>query len=296
MNKKKSSPLVSIVFIIGIIAFVTYTTILGNKVEVPSGYVGKIYSEKGMSQQIIKPSKFRLDSCFTYCDSLVVINTAANKHNLNFKTFMPKDQLYLEYSVTMILSIRHDNLTEVFEKVPFVKKDSSMAYIESNNVFTRYAEPLLVSNIPSLLSQYSIYNIASMRKEINEMLMSEVQKLLADTPYKVVHIGMTNINYPNIITRAKERAAERKEQEAVIKQQREIDLLKIDTELLVAKKKLELELHKAQARALIAKQLMTKDYVTQLKYETLKELASSDNKVFMPMEMISPTMISLQSK
>jgi hypothetical protein len=47
-----------------------------------------------------------------------------------------------------------------------------------------------------------------------------------------------------------------------------------------------LEIQKAETRALIANKLMTPEYESLMKFETLQKFAESDNKVFLPTEML----------
>ena len=73
----------------------------GTPSEVPTSYVGKIQTPKGFQENIIQPSKFRLDKCWGYCDKLVLLEASDQVFNQEFKTFMPKDKLNLKYGVSI---------------------------------------------------------------------------------------------------------------------------------------------------------------------------------------------------
>lgn len=258
----------------------------GQSVEIPSGNVGKIQTKDGFQEGIRKASKFRLDKCYKFCDRLVTLDVSDSQYSLNFTTFMPQDELTMGYSVDMMVGIKADKYDMVFTNVPFKAQSDRFGTISQQTVFDRYAKPVLKTDIPAMVTNFTIGQVASERTKVNEYMKARMNNALKDTPFIVKHVGLTNVAYPEIITRAKERAAERKEQEAVITQQRELDLLQIETDLMVDQKRRELELQKAKTRALIAKELMTPEYETQLKYETLQEMAKSSNKVIIPTEML----------
>ena len=255
-------------------------------VEIPSGHVGKIQTKDGFQDGVRHASKFRLDRCTRYCDRLVTLDVSDSQYTLQFKTYMPKDQLHMGYMVKMTMGVKPSSYEQVFSNIPFDSHTDQFGNIPQKTVFNRYAKPVLETDIPGMLSNFSIGQIQSDRSKVNGFMKSKMNEALADTPFIVKHVGLTNIEYPEIITRAKERAAERKENEEVIKQQRELDLLQIETDLLVDMKRRKLEIQKAETRALIANKLMTPEYASLMKYETLQKFAESDNKVFIPTEML----------
>lgn len=258
----------------------------GESVEIPSGNVGKIQTKDGFQKGIRKASKFRLEKCYKFCDRLVTLDVSDGQYGLAFSTYIPKDELTMGYSVEMMLGVKASKYEMVFTNVPFVADSDRLGTIKQSDVYKRYARPVLNTEIPAIISNFSIGQIASERSKVNSYLKAKMNEKLADTPFIVKHVGLVKVDYPEIITKAKERAAERKEQEDIIKQQRELDLLQIETDLMVDQKRREVEIQKAKTKALIARQLMTPQYETLLKYETLKAMAESSNKVIVPTEML----------
>lgn len=268
----------------------------GQKVEIPSGNVGKIQTKDGFQEGVRTASKFRLEKCYKFCDRLVILDVSDSQYSMAFSTFMPKDELTMGYAVDMMLGVKADKYDLVFENVPFRADSDRLGVIAQAGVYKRYAHPILKTDIPAMVSNFTIGEIASERSKVNKFMKAKMNAALKNTPFVVKHVGLTDVNYPDIITRAKERAAERKEQEDVIKQQRELDLLQIETDKLVDRERRELQLQQAETRALIAKELMTPEYETQLKYETLQKLAESSNKTFVPTEMLDGIAVQNQVK
>ena len=268
----------------------------GQSVEIPSGNVGKIQTKDGFQAGIRKASKFRLENCYKFCDRLVTLDVSDSQYKLSFSTYMPKDELTMGYSVEMMLGVKAKKYDMVFTNVPFVADSDRFGYIKQSDVYARYARPILNTEIPAIMSNFTIGQVASERAKVNSFVKAKINEKLAQTPFIVKHVGLVKVDYPEIITKAKERAAERKEQEDIIKQQRELDLLQIETDLMVDQKRREVEIQKAKTKALIAKQLMTPQYETLLKYETLQAMAKSSNKVIVPTEMLDGIAVQGQVK
>lgn len=282
--------------LLAISASVLLTGCSGESVEIPSGNVGKIQTKDGFQKGIRKASKFRLEKCYKFCDRLVTLDVSDSQYALKFSTFMPKDELTMGYSVDMMLGVKADKYDMVFTNVPFKARSERFGAITQADVYLRYAKPVLNTSIPAIVSNFTIGQVASERTKVNNYLKAKMNEQLKDTPFIVKHVGLVNVEYPAIITKAKERAAERKEQEDIIKQQRELDLLQIETDLMVDQKRREVEIQKAKTKALIAKQLMTPQYETLLKYETLQAMAQSSNKVIVPTEMLDGIAVQGQVK
>lgn len=258
----------------------------GSAVDIPPANVGKIQTKDGFQEGVRMPSKFRLDRCWTYCDKLVLLDVSDQRYTEAFTTFMPKDDLNLKYSVSMTMAVDPNKYDFIFGNVPAQSLSSSLSSIEQRTVYSRYAESKIETILPEIVANFKISEIASDRNKVNQYIRQRLNEGLKQTPFVLKHVGLTEVSYPTIITQAKEAAAERREQEEQMLAQRTLDLLKIQTEKEVEEKRREVELMKAATKAMIAKKMMTKEYETLLKYETLQDLAESSNKVFVPTEML----------
>lgn len=258
----------------------------GKPVEIPPAHVGKIQTKNGMTDSVRMPSKFRLDKCWAYCDKLITLDVSDQRYKEAFKTFMPKDDLELRYAVTMTMAVDPSKYDFIFDNVPATSVADQLSRIEQVNVYKRYAESKVETILPEIVAEFKISEIASDRSKVNTFIKQRLNKELQSTPFILKHVGLTQVDYPEIITKAKELAAERREKEQQILAQRTLDLMAIQTEKEVEKERREAELMKAKTKAMIAKEMMTNDYETLLKYETLSEMAKSQNKVIIPTEML----------
>lgn len=279
---KKISKLMSVA------ALALTLTACGTAVEIPTGYVGKIQTKNGFDTQAAprQPSKFRLDYNFRYPDRLVLLDVSDSFYQMKFNTFMPKDELMLEYRVEMTMAVDPGKYNFVFSKVPFASKSSQLGVIDQQSVFTRYAKAKLNTIIPSIIAEYTISEIASSREAVNEFALNRLNQQLADTPFVLKVLGITDVVYPNTITNAQIASAERRQQEETVKAQRRLDLLQILTREEVSRRERDIEIFEAETKKLVADTLMNSNVRFIEEQKTLREFANSTNKVFIPVEML----------
>lgn len=259
----------------------------GAKVEVPPAFVGKIQTRDGMSGDVRVTSKFRLPMCWSYCDKLVLLDVSDQRYTEEFSTFMPKDDLTLKYGVSLQMSVSPDNYDFIYANIPAAgTNDGGVSLITQATVYTRYVEQRLETVLPAIVADYTIDQVASNRDEVNTFITSRLREELSDSPFVVKFAGLTDVVYPSIIIDAKEKAAERREQEEQLLAERTLALLAIQTEREVEESRRDVELAKAATKAMIAEQMMTPAYETLLKYETLQAMAASSNKIIVPTDML----------
>ncbi|CAM0099960.1 lipoprotein [Vibrio phage K567] len=270
----------------------------GTPAEIPTGYVGKIQTKDGFdaSAQPRGPSKFRLDWAWRYPDRLVMLDVSDSFYEMNFNTFMPKDELMLEYDIEMTMAMNPKKYNFVFTKVPFKSLADQVGVIEQNTVFERYARAKLNTIIPSIVAEYSIAEVASTRQKLNEFVKQRLNQELADTPFVIKVVGVTDVVYPSTITDAQIKSAERRQEEDTVNAQRKLDLLTIKTREEVSKKEREIELYEAETKKLVADKLMNDNVRFLEEQKTLRMMAQGTNKVFVPSGMIDNLNLTSQVK
>lgn len=269
----------------------------GRTVEVPTGYVAKVQTKTGFQESVRTASKFRLDKCWAYCDRLILLDVSDQFYSMPFSTFIPADDLILKYNIDMTMTVDPKKYDFVFGNVPFrATHDDQLGTIHQQDVYTRYAKPLLNTVVPSIMAKYSIEQVASNRAKVNAFLISELNAVLADTPFMLKTVGLTQVDYPEIITKAKEDAAKRRENENAVLAQRKLDLLTIKTREEVSKKERAIELYEAQTKSLVADKLMSSNMRFIEEQKTLRELAKSNNKVFVPTGMLDKIAVTTPAK
>ncbi|CAM0069251.1 lipoprotein [Vibrio phage F86] len=266
----------------------------GTPAEIPTGYVGKIQTKDGFDANATPrgPSKFRLDWAWRYPDRLVLLDVSDQFYSMKFSTFMPKDELMLDYNIEMTMALNPAKQNFVFTKVPFRAQADQLGVIEQADVFKRYAKAKLNTIIPSIIAEYSISEVASTREALNAYVMKRLNKELASTPFVLKVVGVTDVVYPKTITDAQIKSAERRQQEDTVNAQRKLDLLKITTREEVSKKERDIELYEAETKKLVADKLMNKNVRFLEEQKTLRLMAQGNNKVFVPTAMLDEIAIN----
>lgn len=225
----------------------------GQRVEISPTEVGRIMTKDGYQENTITTSKFRLAPCLMYCDKLVKIDISDSVLQEDLILFMPKDKLNLTMSVRGTLSINPNRIDALFNKVPAQERSDGSYFIEKGIIYKTYAENLIQSTVREYITSFSIGEVSSSLEVINQNLFKLVQEKLESTPFQIRSFGVVNVQYPSIITKAQENAAQRREQIQQEEAQLEISKVSLQRELQEARLKRQIEVEKAETEALAQK-------------------------------------------
>lgn len=247
---KKAMKVVGAVMMVGVLAA------CGERVEVPPAHVGKIMGKDGYQENLIPTSKFRLDKCWGYCDRLVTLDIADKAYKESLNIFIPADQLNLGVTVQATLSINPKKTEELFKAISPKELTDQLSIIENQRIYQTYASQIIQKEVREYLSQYSISQIASSNEKINSELSIKLQEVIADrTPFNVRFVGITGLQYPEIITKAQEAAAERREAIQQEEAQAKVTEVKMEAQLKEARLQRAIEKEKAETEALAQRTL-----------------------------------------
>lgn len=223
----------------------------GQRVEVPPAHVGKIMTKDGYQENLIPTSKFRLDQCWGYCDRLVVMDVADKAYSENLSIFIPEDQLNLGVVVQATLSINPKKTEELFKSISPKEETDQLSVIENQKIYQTYASQIIQKEVREYLSKFSISQIASSNEKINAELSAHLSEIIsARTPFNVRFVGITGLKYPEIITKAQEAAAERREAIQQEEAQAKVTEVKLTAQLQEARLQRNIEKEKAETEAL----------------------------------------------
>lgn len=275
----------------GLVALVAIGLVgCGQKVEVPAAHVGKIMTKNGYKDDIVTTSKFRLDMCFAYCDKLVTLNIADQAVTERMELFMPRDRLNMAFDVRLTLAVNPGSISELFERIPpaVTERGDTIAIRQAYDV---YAAQIIRSEVREYLSTFSIAEIASSREAINAELSARLGKSIQErTPFIVRYVGLADVQFPEVIVRAQENAAERREAIQQEEAQLEIRRVQLERELEEQRMKRAIELERAESEAAVNRILaesVTPMYIQYRSLNIMDQIAQSENKVFVPTEMLS---------
>lgn len=231
-------------------------TACGTRVEVPTAHTGKIMTKDGYQEETIPTSAFRLPACWTYCDKLVLLDTSDKAKTENMVIFMPEDKLNLKVGLRVTLSVNPKETNSLFATLPpqappeGTPNADVIRYIGWDQIYNTYAQQVILTETREYLSKYSISAISSSMEKVNSDLRVILQKKIEDrTPFSVRYVGITNVEYPSIITQAQENAAERREAIAQEEAQLNVSRVRLERQLEETRLQRQIDVEKAEADA-----------------------------------------------
>ena len=262
----------------------------GSKVEVPAAHVAKIMTKDGYKADTIGTSKFRLDWCWAYCDKLVLLDASDQAVSEKMELFMPEDKLNMTFDLRLTMIINPNKYEELFARIPPVDQNG-VDVISWDKAYVTYAQQIVRAEAREFLSDFTIAEIASSRETINAQLSQRLTKSINEkTPFQVRYVGLADIQYPKIIVEAQENAAERREQINQEYANLELSKVRLERELQEQAMNQKITLERARAEAAVNRIIAESVSPEYLKYRTLdilSNMANSDNKVFVPYEMVT---------
>lgn len=276
------------------------TGCIGESVQVPPAYVGKILTKDGFQPGLIKPSQFRLPICFFYCDRLIVVESSDFGHVEQFRKdhalYMPKSELAMPFDVRGTFAVRNDEraLQAVFDRVPADYSRRKLrglvhGYIGKRRIYNIYGKAIIRDVVRRVISQYSIEEVASSRASINAELNREIATALRKTPLLALRFGLADVRFPKVILDQKETAARRRiaiQQEEAEKQ---IRLVKLQADLEAARAERQIRRERAQAvleENRIYAESVSDRYLAYRRLEVLERLATSQNTKWVPFQAL----------
>ena len=225
-------------------------TACGSRVEVPPAHVAKIMTKDGYQEALISSSKFRLPPCLMYCDRLVLLDTSDKAKKERLQIFIPEDKLNLDLGVQVTLSLDQTKTESLFNTLAPVEVTEDVSKIDWDTIYVTYAQQIVLTETREYMSKFSIAEIASSLERVNIDLRDLLSKRIAEkTPFQVRFVGVTEIRYPEIITKAQENAAERRERIQQEEAQLQISKVTLERELQEVRLQRQIELEKAQIEA-----------------------------------------------
>ncbi len=264
----------------------------GSKVEIPPAHVGKILTKNGFAPDTLTPSKFRLEPCWAYCDSLVLLEVSDSSLNEQLTVFMPKDKLNITVDIRGTFSIPNvaKTINVLFDRVP-ASGDGITKKINASKIYGIYGRQAVRGIVRSEITKYTIQDVLANRTAIGENIHAAIAKKLKDTstPLNISRFELANVQPPKVIVKAQEAAKEREIDIQKAEANAQVQLVEAKLALEVAKKNRLVEREKAEAIAeqnQIAAKSITPQVLAYKKLETAVEiytaLAKSNNVIIIP--------------
>lgn len=256
---------------------------IGEKVTVNPGEVAKIQTKTGYKEGFITNRTFRLDSCITYCDSLVKFDATVRSRSETIKLVFPEDRIEFQFDLTFTFYVPEERYDEVFTLVRPSKVDDQF-FISIADVYNTFARDMLIEESRSFLTQFKIDDVIVNRETIGARLRAHLIEYMKEhSVVNVRYASITNEVWPAPILAAMEAAATKRESIATENAQLEVARVQHERMLEEEDMRREIEMRKASNDVQIAIEIgksMTNSYVKYLELQALLNMSNNPNTVF----------------
>lgn len=215
-------------------------TACGSKVEIPPAHVGKILTKNGYAPETLPPSKFRLPKCWTYCDRLVLLEASDTPLVEQMVVFMPEDKLNLTLDIRGTFSITTDGATtdSIYDRVVASETSGHSSIISATLVYGIYGRQAVRGIVRSEITKYTIQDILENRESIGQNIHAAIVAKLSSTktPVSISRFELADVQPPKVIVAAQEAAKEREIDIQKAEADAQVDMVKAERNLEVAKK------------------------------------------------------------
>jgi len=217
--------------------------------EVPPGYVGIIKTPEGYVKQILQPG---YHTCYGR-DKIILIETKEDNYSEKL-SILCKDDLNFKFDLKIICTLK---ITDFKNLVTILNKQGSLidkkSVLKFDYLYKIYVQPQARSIARTTVSQYNTTDIRENRKVIEYSIAKELVEAMKNSPIEIKMVKSSNYDYPNVITKAVEKARER---EIAIKQEQAkqaVELLKANNRLKIAEKMKMVRAAEAEAESVYMK-------------------------------------------
>ena len=153
-----------------------------------------------------------------------------------------------------------------------------------------YAQRIIQSQAREIVSNYTIAEISSNREAIAQELTTALSDTIeTQTPFSMRFLGITDIDYPDVITNAQLNAAERRER--IQQEEAQLEISKVELERTLQEQRLQraIDIERAQAEAEVNRILadsVTPEYINYRELEALAALSNNEAVKWVPAGML----------
>lgn len=251
----------------------------------PPAHVGKIMGKNGYRDGTIPTSKFRLDGCMVWCDKLITMSIADFTVAERMEVFMPEDKLVMTFELGITLTPNPSEYDSLFNRV--APEGNTIPII---GIYKTYAQRVIQSQAREVVTKYTIAEISSSREQIAQELTNTLSDTInTQTPFGLRYLGISDIDYPEVITNAQIAAAERRER--IQQEEAQLEISKVELERTLQETRLQraIDMEKAQAEAEVNRILaesITPAYIRYRELEALQKLSDNDSVKWVPSSML----------
>ena len=277
-----------------LIVFVSLVLFVGCNSDVPPGHVGQVKTSSGWSGKVLAPG---LHTCYGRDEMWVVENRDTTKSEA-VQVLLQKDQVNFGVTASLTFTLKDDakDVIPVFDRVKPSATEGGAKKISLDDVYTTYARPIVLSQTNRVVMVYTTEQILADANKLQNELQTAIMTQLEGTPVKVKFVLITNLDFPEFITKAQEKA---KNAEVAIKEEefkQKSRLIEAENKMKVAEVDYQVKLLEAKtiadANRIIGESLEGEAGAAYLRWHEIKVYGAAadgpNNCIFLPMNLMGP--------
>ena len=207
--------------------------VIGCTEQVPPGYVGMVMTPDGLTGQILMTGNH---SCYGR-DRLVIVEMLEQANTEKLKILVADD---LNFGFDLKLRSRLNIKDGKALKSALSRQGANIIWNDNVGLlkyvffYDTYAKDISRSLSRGIVSRYKTTDISLNRKKITDDIKSAILENVAGTPVEVTMVAVSNLDYPEVVTKAVEARRKREIQIGEEKAKQAMELLRATNRLKLA--------------------------------------------------------------
>jgi len=191
-------------FIITILAL----SFVGCAEPVPTGHVGMVRTRDGLTGEILGPGRH---SCWGF-DKMQYLEVTDKTYSQKMNVLCT-DELNFGFTVKVLASVDKSKsklIREAFENVTPTNHGDESFVITAKQLYDMYVSPVVDQESRKAVGKYATSELVKNRLAVITETQEAIRKALTNNIIKVKRISVTNLDFPDVITKAQEAKATRR--------------------------------------------------------------------------------------
>jgi hypothetical protein len=189
--------------------FVVLLALLAGCAEsVPTGHIGMVRTKSGLVKEILAPGRHE---CWGF-DIMQYLEVSDKTHRQKMNVLCA-DELNFGFTVEVLASVDKTKtklINSVFENVTPIIQENGHRIITAKQLYNMYVKPVVDEESRKAVGKYATSGIVRNRVRVIKEAKYAILKGLKDGVMKIKRISVTNLDFPDIITKAQERKARKR--------------------------------------------------------------------------------------
>lgn len=199
---------------------------------VPTGHVGMVRTRDGLTGKILAPGRH---SCWGF-DKMQYLEVTDRTYSQKMNVLCT-DELNFGFTVKVLASVDKTKtklIQQAFENVTPVNNESGQRVITAKQLYDMYVSPVVDQESRKAVGKYATSELVKNRLAVITETQAAIRKALTDNIIKVKRISVTNLDFPDVITKAQEAKATRRVEIQTEKAEQEKRIVKARNKIKIA--------------------------------------------------------------